>query len=152
MSLIVLVVCLSAVVSARPIFSPDDDQEFLRLTCEETPFLATISPECRLFFSQMETVQPPTTPSNQSALVPTVPALVLQTANLASWAKAVLGVISFIVTAYSSAVTYIKYTRKVGVRRALVLDLCGAESIDLDAHSHPVQVDPAEAQVAESSL
>lgn len=141
MSFLVLVVCLLVPSYSRPIDLSVEPEEFLKISCVERPFFATLSMACQEYFNQ--TSLPPilavTSSSPPIAVIPPVPSILTQTASLAAWGKALLAIFSFFFTFYTSFVSYLKFIKKLDLRQALTLDLCGVRSSsNLDAASLPV--------------
>ena len=62
-------------------------------------------------------------PQNSSA-TPTLPILIEKTATIAVWAKALLGILSSIITIYSALVSYFRFKLHMGNRSALSLGIC----------------------------
>ena len=137
-------VCLFVCVSARPI--SNDPDSYLALSCREDPMWATPSDVCREYFDSLRTPTPTQTPGSSSLIsttpiIPTLPVLVVRSAQMAGWLKAFLGICSGLITLYSSAVSYFGFVQKLGFWRSLTFGLCGSRSEGLvDAVSLPIQI------------
>ena len=152
MALMISFVCLSvfACASARPIFGNDPDA-YLAIKCQADPMWATPSQICRDYLAEFTTPTPhpgtstlgPLSPVPLT-LVPTLPSLVVKSAVLADWAKAILSICSGLTAIYTSVVSYLRFVKKYGLRRAASLGLCGpSQGEDVDASSVPVQISEA---------
>ena len=145
-----IIFLLFLATSSRAIKLPSQDDEFLKIKCGQRPLFATLSPICRAFLAQKSRPTDPqnltvtmTTQSsnnatqNSTALVftpdmmpqnssatPTLPILIEKTATIAVWAKALLGILSSIITIYSALVSYFRFKLHMGNRSALSLGIC----------------------------
>ena len=137
-------VCMVVCVSARPI--TNDPDRFLAISCKQDIMWATPSDICRDFLDSLRTPTPTQNPGSSSLLsttplIPTLPVLLVRSAQMADWLKTFLGICSGLITIYSSVVSYLGFVRKLGFRRSLTFGLCGSGSEGLvDAVSLPVQI------------
>ena len=139
MSVFIVLVCLLVPSLSRPIDLSVDNDEFLKISCIERPYFATLSISCRDFLNKTAPTPPMTSSLPPTLVIPSVPLILTQTASLAAWGKALLVIFSFALTFYTTFFSYLKFFKKLGARQALTLDLCGVRSsTDLDAASLPV--------------
>ena len=110
-------VCMVVCVSARPI--TNDPDRFLAISCKQDIMWATPSDICRDFLDSLRTPTPTQNPGSSSLLsttplIPTLPVLLVRSAQMADWLKTFLGICSGLITIYSSVVSYLGFVRKIG--------------------------------------
>ena len=140
MAFLIMFVCLFVCVSARPL--GNDPDRYLAISCRDDLIWATPSDICRDYLdpSSTPTQNPGSLPTISTTQFPTLPILVVRSAQMADWLKAFLGICSGLLTLYSSAVSYFGFIQKLGLRRSLTFGLCGSRSEVLDAVSLPIQI------------
>ena len=143
MAFLIMFVCLFVCVSARPL--GNDPDRYLAISCRDDMIWATPSNICREYLdsSSAPTQNPGSLPTISTTQLPTLPVLVVRSAQMADWLKAFLGICSGLLTLYSSAVSYFGFIQKLGLRRSLTFGLCGSRSEVLDAASLPIQISEA---------
>ena len=136
-------VCLFVSVSGRPIdidLSPIKD-EFLSLSCHEEPFLKTVSPICRAYMDGLTSTT--ANPSNFTiSFIPKLPEIVAKTAHVAGWLKAIIGIISSLITIWTAVAAFLKYCKGKGLLESVTFGLLrGQEGHGEIDHSEPVSIE-----------
>ena len=140
-------------VGAAPL--DHDHEKFLKIKCQDSTFLRTLSPACMQFIHKNSstitqnplhpftpttihatTISRPSTttnpiisslnvPANTTILIFPTPAANPISANLAIWVKALIGLFSVVSSIYGGIVSYLRFRKKWDGRRAFSLGLAG---------------------------
>ena len=136
-------ICLFVSVSGRPIdidLSPIED-EFLAWSCHEEPFLKTVSPLCQAYMDGL--ISNTANPSNFTiSIVPKLPKIVAKTAHVAGWLKAIIGIISSLITIWTAVAAFLKYFKGKGLLESISFGLLRGQEgkVKID-HSKPIELD-----------
>jgi len=112
----------------------------LAILCPPYPLIGTHSPECISYFESQTPM-----PSNQTLIdvianIPTIPPLAHKTVKaakiLGSWAQAILGLVSSLITIYTAIAVCLK-CRNHSTRSALTLGISTDRS---DPHQHDIEL------------
>ena len=158
----IALLCLS--VGAAPLVH--DHEKFLKIKCQDSTFLRTLSPACIQFIHKNSsttahnplhpstpttihatTISRPSTttipiisslnfPANTTILILPTPAANPISASLAVWVKALIGLFSIASSIYGGVVSYLRFRKKWDGRRAFSLGLAGGRHAQGSMKSH----------------